>query len=130
MDCYLLPKNERTNLFFACFLIFMANKSNSSLCFLGESKTRQSAFRFYLTFNMQSYIKDSLPSFSVIVPNISVIFCFLLFFPLSIVSSLAKTASILVTMDPMDFSILSTLFSNLKKSKIYFKNPWLMLKVQ
>ena len=27
----------------------MANKSNSSVHFLGESKARQSAFRFYLT---------------------------------------------------------------------------------
>ena len=33
------------------FLLFMANKSNLSVCFLGESTARQSAFRFYLTFS-------------------------------------------------------------------------------
>ena len=32
----------------------MANKSNSSIRFLGESTARQSAFRFYLTFNLYS----------------------------------------------------------------------------
>ena len=32
------------------FLLFTANKSNSSVRFLGESTARQSAFRFYLTF--------------------------------------------------------------------------------
>ena len=33
------------------FLLFMANKSNLSVHFLGESTARQSAFWFYLTFN-------------------------------------------------------------------------------
>ena len=33
------------------FLLFMANKSNSSVRFLGESLARQFAFRFYLTFS-------------------------------------------------------------------------------
>ena len=32
------------------FLLFMANKSNSSVRFLGEFMARQSAFWFYLTF--------------------------------------------------------------------------------
>ena len=32
------------------FLLFTANKSNSSVHFLGESTARQSAFRFFLTF--------------------------------------------------------------------------------
>ena len=33
------------------FLLFTANKSNSSVRFLGEPTARQSAFWFYLTFN-------------------------------------------------------------------------------
>ena len=33
------------------FLLFTANKPNSSVHFMGESTDRQSAFRFYLTFN-------------------------------------------------------------------------------
>ena len=32
------------------FLLFTANKSNSSVCFLGESTARQSVFHLYLTF--------------------------------------------------------------------------------
>ena len=32
------------------FLLSTENKSNSSVCFLGESMARRSAFRFYLTF--------------------------------------------------------------------------------
>ena len=35
------------------FLLFTANKSNSSVRFLGESTARQSAFRFYLTFRLE-----------------------------------------------------------------------------
>ena len=34
------------------FLLFMANKSNSSVHFLGEATARQSAFWFYFTFIM------------------------------------------------------------------------------
>ena len=38
---------------FACFfLLFTANKSNSSIRFLGESTARPSSFRFYLTFSL------------------------------------------------------------------------------
>jgi hypothetical protein len=39
-------KNEPTNLFvcLSAFLLFKANKSNSSVRFLGESTARQSAF--------------------------------------------------------------------------------------
>ena len=33
------------------FLLFKANKSNSSIRFLGESTAHQSAFWFYLTFS-------------------------------------------------------------------------------
>ena len=33
------------------FLLFTANKSNSSVRFLGESTACQSAFQFYLTFS-------------------------------------------------------------------------------
>jgi hypothetical protein len=47
-------KNEQTNLF--CLLFFMANTSNLSVRFFGESTVRQSAFWFYLTF-----IRSKLP---------------------------------------------------------------------
>ena len=33
------------------WLLFYSNKSNPSVCLLGESTARQSAFRFYLTFS-------------------------------------------------------------------------------
>ena len=48
---------ERTNEFVLfAFLLFTANKSNSSVCFFGESTASQSAFRFYLTFrNLRGY---------------------------------------------------------------------------
>ena len=36
------------------FLLFTANKSNSSVCFLGEPTARQSAFRNYLTFRLSN----------------------------------------------------------------------------
>ena len=36
------------------FLLFTANKTNSFVCFLGESTVRQSCFRFYLTFIRQN----------------------------------------------------------------------------
>ena len=35
------------------FSIFTENKSNSSIGFFGESRARQSAFRYYLTFSVQ-----------------------------------------------------------------------------
>ena len=39
------------------FLLFTANKSNSSVRFLGESMAHQSAFWFYLTFSqLSSYV--------------------------------------------------------------------------
>ena len=45
------PKQQTVKIFGA-FLLFKANKSNSFVRFLGESTAaRQSAFRFYLTFN-------------------------------------------------------------------------------
>ena len=55
------------------------------------------------------------PSLSVIVPKILDIVAFLLFRPRSIVSNLAKTVSILVTIDPIDFSIRSTRRPKLQK---------------
>ena len=55
------------------FLLFTANKSNSSVHFLGESMARQSAFQFYLTFSMGSistdfYSLDSIKN-TVLGPN-------------------------------------------------------------
>ena len=44
------PKKQRDEFVFLVFLLFMANKSNSSVHFLGESTARQPAFWFYLTF--------------------------------------------------------------------------------
>ena len=45
------PKKQTDEFVLFAFLLFMANKSNSSAHFLGESTARQSAFRFYLTFS-------------------------------------------------------------------------------
>ena len=45
------PKKRRDEFVLFAFLLFTANKSNSSIRFLGESTARQSAFWFYLTFN-------------------------------------------------------------------------------
>ena len=45
------PKKWTDKFVLFAFLLFTANKSNSSVCFLGESTARQSAFWFYLTFN-------------------------------------------------------------------------------
>jgi hypothetical protein len=44
------PKKRTDEFDLFAFLLFMANKSNLSVCFLGESTDRQSAFWFYLTF--------------------------------------------------------------------------------
>ena len=44
------PKKQTDEFVLFAFLLFMANKSNSFVRFLGESTARQSAFRFYLTF--------------------------------------------------------------------------------
>ena len=44
-------KNRTDEFVLFAFLLFTANKSNSSVRFLGESTARQSALRFYLTFN-------------------------------------------------------------------------------
>ena len=43
------PKKRTDEFVLFVFLLFTANKSNSSVRFLGESIARQSAFRFYLT---------------------------------------------------------------------------------
>ena len=44
------PKKRTDEFVLFAFLLFTANKSNSSVRFLGESTARQSAFWFYLTF--------------------------------------------------------------------------------
>ena len=41
------PKKRTDEFDLFAFLLFMANKSNSSLRFLGESMARQSAFEIY-----------------------------------------------------------------------------------
>ena len=46
------PKKRTEEFVLFAFLLFTANKSNSSVRFLGESTAHQSAFRFYLTFRM------------------------------------------------------------------------------
>ena len=45
------PKKRMDEFVLFAFLLFTANKSNSSVCFLGESMARQSVLRFYLTFS-------------------------------------------------------------------------------
>ena len=45
------PKKQTDEFVLFAFLLFTANKSDSSVRFLGESTARQSAFRFYLTFS-------------------------------------------------------------------------------
>ena len=43
------PKKQTDKFVLFAFLLFAANKSNSTVRFLGESTARQSAFLFYLT---------------------------------------------------------------------------------
>ena len=45
------PKQRMDEFVLFAFLLFAANKSNSSVHCLGESAARQSAFQFYLTFS-------------------------------------------------------------------------------
>ena len=45
------PKKWMDEFVLFAFLLFKANKSNSSIRFLGESTAHQSAFWFYLTFS-------------------------------------------------------------------------------
>ena len=45
------PKKRTDEFVFFAFLLFMANKTNSYVRFLGESTAHQSGFRFYLTFS-------------------------------------------------------------------------------
>ena len=45
------PKKRTDEFDLFAFLLFTANKTNSSVCFLGDSTACQSAFRFYLTFS-------------------------------------------------------------------------------
>ena len=44
------PQKQTDEFVLFAFLLFTANKSNSSVHFLGESTARQPAFWFYLTF--------------------------------------------------------------------------------
>ena len=50
------PKKRTDEFVLFAFLLFTANKSNSSVRFLGESMERQSAFRFNLTFTMDKVL--------------------------------------------------------------------------
>ena len=52
------PKKRRDEFVLFAFLLFTANKSNSSVRFLGESTACQSAFRFYLTFKIHPNFDD------------------------------------------------------------------------
>ena len=54
------PKKQMDKFVLFAFLLFTANKSNSSVCILGESTARQSAFRFYLTFKGFLYFKEDM----------------------------------------------------------------------
>ena len=59
----LTSPNKRTDEFVLfAFLLFTANKSNSSIRFLGESTGRQSAFWFYLTFSLKQIFLQSIGS--------------------------------------------------------------------
>ena len=44
------PIKQTNEFVLFAFLLFTANKSNSSVPFLGESTAHKTAFRFYLTF--------------------------------------------------------------------------------
>ena len=55
------PKKRTDEFVLFTFLLFRANKSNFSVCFLGESTARQSAFRFYLTFKKASKFCEIFP---------------------------------------------------------------------
>ena len=45
------PKKQTNEFDLFAFLLFTANKTNSFVCFLGESTAHQSALWFYLTIN-------------------------------------------------------------------------------
>jgi hypothetical protein len=53
------PKKRTDEFILFAFLLFTASKSNSFICFLGESTACQSAFRFYLSFSDRQKIVDS-----------------------------------------------------------------------
>ena len=55
------PKKQTDELVLFAFLLFMANKSNSFVHFLGESTACQSAFRFHLTFRKEENCFTHLP---------------------------------------------------------------------
>ena len=50
-DLLTSPKKRTDEFDLFAFLLFTANKSNSSVHFFGESTARQSAFWYLLTFN-------------------------------------------------------------------------------
>jgi hypothetical protein len=53
------PKQQMNEFVLFDFLLFMANKTNSFVLFLGESTARQNCFRFYLTFISQAEYRVS-----------------------------------------------------------------------
>ena len=59
------PKKRTDEFVLFAFLLFTANKSNSSVHFLGESTARQSAFRFYLIFYAVSKFSGRLSQISL-----------------------------------------------------------------
>ena len=63
------PKKRTDKFVLFAFLFFMANKSNSSINFLGESTACQSAFWFYLTFRLAS-TDSALKGFEVLARNL------------------------------------------------------------
>ena len=59
------PKKRMDEFVLFAFLLFTANKSNSSVHFLGESTARQSAFCFHLTFTLDLLFESD----SAMLPN-------------------------------------------------------------
>ena len=51
------PQKRKDKFFVFAFLLFKANKSNSSIRLLGESTARQSAFWFFLTFRVTKIVE-------------------------------------------------------------------------
>ena len=46
------PKKQTNEFVLFAFLLFTANKTNSFVCFLGETTSRPNRFWLYLTFNV------------------------------------------------------------------------------
>ena len=67
-DLLTSPKKRTDKFDLFAFLLFTANKSNSSVRFLGEFTANQSAFRFYLT-NKQKKVNDFRNSLLITIPG-------------------------------------------------------------